>query len=275
MADFIDIVMEARKKKSKAKEEPAAEEEDDLPEDDGAPEDMAAEAEESELPEDDGEPEDLAAEAEADEDDTVESETEETDDAETTGDDLPPEDGEPEDMSADADTEDAGAVDTGETEGGDDLPPEDGEPEDMSADADTEDAGDGTDTSMDESSTDDTSTEEQDDPRSRRLLQEDFTVLYFKTKDFLAKLATLDKSDIILNQVVTQIDKNLTRLKTILWDFIVYDFDKNDMVTNLYRYNQFVEVFKVNLDMLSKGKDFVLKIREETAEQSKKRHRTQ
>lgn len=242
MADFIDIVMEARKKKSKAKEEPAAEEEDDLPEDDGAPEDMAAEAEESELPEDDGEPEDLAAEAEADEDDTVESETEETDDAETTG---------------------------------DDLPPEDGEPEDMSADADTEDAGDGTDTSMDESSTDDTSTEEQDDPRSRRLLQEDFTVLYFKTKDFLTKLATLDKSDIILNQVVTQIDKNLTRLKTILWDFIVYDFDKNDMVTNLYRYNQFVEVFKVNLDMLSKGKDFVLKTREETAEQSKKRHRTQ
>lgn len=267
MTDFIDIVMEARKKKAKIKEEPVDEEEDadELPEDDGAPEDMVDPEDNSpesevgetdELPEDDGEPEDLTEED--DTDDTVESETEETDD-------LPDDDGEPEDLALDDDS------DVPPEEGtGDDLPPEDGDPEDLSIEEDTGDEGE---VSPDEGETtpDETveETPEEDNPRSRRLLQEDFTILYFKTKDFLSKLTTLDKSDVILNQVVTQIDKNLSRLRTILWDFIVYDFDKNDMVTNLYRYNEFIEVFKVNLDMLSKGKDFVLKTRDELAKQSK------
>lgn len=243
--DFLDIVMEAKKKKAQGgKDAPVDKEEQD------------------DLPEEDSEPEDLTEETQGDETETTESE------ADTNSDDLPEEDSEPEDLTEEAE-DDTVESETEVDPNSDDLPEEDSEPEDLTEGSDEDTAGgestDG-DTETDDSSTDTMSTEteeEQTSPRTIRLLQEDYIDLYFRTKDFVTKLTSLNKSDPILNQVVVQIDRNLNKLKDALWDYVVYDYNNNSYVANMFRYNEFIEVFKVNLEMLSAAKIFVLQKQDE------------
>lgn len=251
--DFLDIVMEAESKRKKAKE---AEEEQDTQEeedDDEMPEDIEPtdyseedpDNEEDETPEEGTEPDDETEPTDYSEGDDDSPELSDTE--ETPAEDVEPEEGtEPTDYS-----EDGGDG----TEGGDGTPDENAEPTDYSDDGSgeegTDDMGDGSDTGEVEPEA------PQDDVRSVRLLLEDYINIYNRCKDFLTKMDNIDRSDAIVSQVVLQVRKNIERIKTVVWEYISYEYDKNNYVMNLYRYNQFIEAFKLNIQMLSRTKDYL------------------
>ncbi len=267
--EFLDVVMEAKRKKRtvnikqpETKSTDYTEEVEEPEEEDQEEQEETTDTDdtsEEDLPED-NEPTDYTEDTPEDDDggDTVESD--EAEPVEGEGGDVP-EETEPTDYTEDA--------------------PEDGEGGDTEGDTGTEDGGDGTtdDTGSEEGDTpsdedvetaEDSTEETEDDARNKRLLQEDYIDLFFRTKDFITKLSTLDKTNIILNQITVQIDKNLNRLKKALWDYVVYEYDKTTYITNLYKYNQFIEAFKVNLEMLSLAREHLLKEEEFETKKAKR-----
>lgn len=235
--DFLEVVLEAKKKKKiniKPPETKSTDYTEDVEEDQ-----EETETEEEETPADDedapedNEPTDYTEEAP---DDTVESDEEEP----VGGEDDVPEDSEPTDY-------------TNET-------PEDGDDDNTDNPEDTpEDGAEDTPSDGDVEAAENPSENPEADARNKRLLQEDYIDLYFRTKDFITKLSSLDKTNVILNQITVQIDKNLNRLKKALWDYVVYEYDKAPYITNLYKYNQLIEAFKANLEMLSLAREHIIK----------------
>lgn len=255
--------MEAKKKKRPAKETKPVEEE--VPEDE-TPTDYT---------EEDG-PTD-------DEEDT------DPEEEETPADDEVPEDEEPTDYT-DEEGENVDSVEEEPVEG--DEPPADEEPTDYTDEQPEGGTGDEPVEDGDPNATGDTPEEEEtpeEDPegevppeeetvaesKNMRLLLEDYTDLYFRTKDFISKLSSLDKSNMILNQIIVQMDKNLNRLKQALWDYISFEFDKVNYTTNIFKYNLFVEAFQVNLEMLHTAKDAMLKDDQKDEKKPQRRKRNQ
>lgn len=172
---------------------------------------------------------------EDDDDDTGTDYTEETDSSDD-GDDAPSED---EADPADDDSTDY-TVDTEEVS-----------PDDSDEDAPSDD--DSTDTdSTDSDSTNETPETTPADVELSRQLVEDFSKLYRLCDSTVMKLTQVDKSNILVNQIVTRIISNINQISKHLFDYIVYQFDKGKYPYNLYRYNQFVEAFRINVEMLKK-----------------------
>jgi hypothetical protein len=88
-------------------------------------------------------------------------------------------------------------------------------------------------------------------------LLEDISNLYYLVKNTITKLSNIDKSNILINKIVTQISTNLNVLKKQLFDYITFTFPKGKYVTNLYKYNYFLEAFKINVEMLKKISIFI------------------
>jgi hypothetical protein len=144
------------------------------------------------------------------------------------------------------------------------------DPEEDGADPDGDDDGESTDyteeggdedTDSTEESSDESSSEENPEQKSEdennRILLEDFSNLFYLVKNTITKLSNIDKSNILINKIVTQISSNLGVLKKNLFDFITFDFPKGKYVTNLYKYNYFLEAFKINVEMLKKISVFI------------------
>jgi hypothetical protein len=101
----------------------------------------------------------------------------------------------------------------------------------------------------------DSESDTEEDPKEKenmRILLEDFTNLYFMVRNTITKLSNIDKSNAVINKIVSQISSNLNILKKQLFDFIIFNFPKGKYVTNLYKYNYFLEAFKINVEMLKK-----------------------
>lgn len=259
--DLFDIVMEARRKKSEEAKPADNQEEEELP-DDVEPTDYSDDSETPEDPDTDDPPEDDEPTDYTEDDNPEESDTEEP-----VGDEEPPDD-EPTDYS-----EEGGGVDDpdgGDNSGTDDPPPND-EPTDYtntSGDTDNpdEDTGEGdVETPAEENPL--------DDPRLRLNLLEDFTDLFNRCKDVLVKVDNIDRTDIIVNQVVNQVKKNISRIKQVTWNYVSYDFNRNNYVMNLYSYNQLIEAFKLNIDMLANTKAYIVN-RQEKEEKATKNAKT-
>lgn len=119
----------------------------------------------------------------------------------------------------------------------------------------TDDDSDSTDSGDEGDDTENSESGEEQDPKEKenmRILLEDFTNLYFMVKNTITKLSNIDKSNVVINKIVTQISSNLNVLKKQLFDFIIFNFPKGKYVTNLYKYNYFLEAFKINVEMLKK-----------------------
>lgn len=188
--------------------------------------DMVDEENEEEL-----EPTDYTEEDSDDESETDEGESnDETGDESTEDDELEPSDYTEEDPD---DTEDESSDEDEET-------PEEGSDE-----------TDSTDGSEEES--------EDEDKKKNAELFADCTLLYEAIKNISNKLATYDKTTIFVNKILIQINKNLNETRKSLWNFIIYEFDKGNYVTNLTRYNYFVENIRINITMLKKTMDYVSK----------------
>lgn len=119
----------------------------------------------------------------------------------------------------------------------------------------TDEDSDSTDGGSEENNTDDSESGAEEDPKEKenmRVLLEDFTNLYYMVRNTITKLSNIDKSNAVINKIVSQISSNLNVLKKQLFDFIVFNFSKGKYVTNLYKYNYFLEAFKINVEMLKK-----------------------
>jgi hypothetical protein len=173
---------------------------------------------------------------------------------------------------------DTGADDTDtDTDDGDDSGPTDYTESDDDSDpstdgSDTDDGDDiSTDSSDDDSDTDDASNDSTDDStddtdvsqpdpseqENNRILLEDFSNMFYLVKNTITKLTNIDKSNILINKIVTQITSNLNVLKKQVFDYITFSFPKGKYVTNLYKYNYFLEAFKINVEMLKKISIFI------------------
>lgn len=196
---------------------------------------IVTEAEEKKPKKDDYE--DLNSPEDDNDDDTGTDYTEEPDSTDDSGDDT--------DTSSDDETDpaDEDGDSTDYTVDSEDVSPDDSE-DDTSTDTDPD--------SSDTDSTEDTAETTPADQELSRQLIEDFSKLYHLCDNTVMKLTQVDKSNILVNQIVTRIISNINQIGKHLFDYIVYQFDKGKYPYNLYRYNQFVESFRINVEMLKK-----------------------
>lgn len=225
--DFLDIILEAKGNKRRT---------------------TTARATRIDTTKDDEDTTDYTTE-ETDENETIDATDETTDEGEPTDDEsvdytaytAEEEESDPEEDGADS-TDDTTEDATDDTESTDYT-------ETTDEDSDSTDGGSGEDTNEDSESG------IEQDPKEKenmRILLEDFTNLYFMVKNTITKLSNIDKSNVVINKIVSQISSNLNVLKKQLFDFIIFNFPKGKYVTNLYKYNYFLEAFKINVEMLKK-----------------------
>jgi hypothetical protein len=164
-------------------------------------------------------------------------EDEDSDNEETTGD----EDGETESGGSDED----GSTDyTEETSDGDN---DVGDEVDNFGEDETEaDEGGGSGENSEENN------ENDDEKTNKRLLLADFTTFYNLNRNVIRKLSSTNKPDVLINKIINQVKINLIKLDGLLFDYIVYQFPKESYVNNLYKYNSFIEAFRLNAEMLKK-----------------------
>lgn len=85
-----------------------------------------------------------------------------------------------------------------------------------------------------------------------RVLINDFIKIYNLIKNSIEKISEVDKTDIFINKITTQVILNLSQIKKMIHDYIIYKFPKTNYVNNLYQYNYFIEAIKINIQMLKK-----------------------
>lgn len=141
------------------------------------------------------------------------------------------EDGETEDEEIDP--EEAGATDYGE-----DVPEDD----------ETPDADGSTDTDDGESS------ETPEEDKKNSALVDDYLNLYYSMQGVINRLSKVDKSNMNINKVVTQVISNLISIREALFEHFRFSFAKTNYTGNLLKYNYFIEAYKINVAILRKTK---------------------
>lgn len=174
-----------------------------------------------------------------------------------------------EDDTSDDDTNDASDdADTGDDDGTTTITADDVDDTVTDyADSTDDDSTDDSDDSGDDGSGDDTSdimddtgnTDENDESTQNNNVKNynlilDFQNLYRLLGEISSNLETTVFKSPIQNISLTQIVKNMRRIKDSVSNYIEFNFG-NDYVTNLYNYNIFVKALKLNLEMLRSTKD--------------------
>lgn len=133
-----------------------------------------------------------------------------------------------------------------------DTPTDDGESEEETESEETGDGGDETNPS------DNVTNEEEIDSKLKNIdLHDTYIYLYNRIRDFEAKLFNVQKSSRIINKIITQVTNNLVNLKTAVSEYIIYSFENNSYVRNLYNYNHFLESLRLNMIIMGKIKDLI------------------
>lgn len=171
----------------------------------------------------------------------------------STEDEIEPSDDDPEEEESDDYTEDSDLEDDNQdNETGEDA---EGEPSDYTS-GDSDELNEEPMIGEDQS---EESEEEISDQEKNKVIINDFINLYYLTKNSIKKLSNIDKTDIFINKIVSQVITNFNTLQKQLADFLVFRFLKNKYVNNLYQYNYFLEAFKINVEMLKKISVFTIK----------------
>ena len=87
---------------------------------------------------------------------------------------------------------------------------------------------------------------------SNRILMQDYVNLYEFCQSLIGRINGISKSDLLINQVLTQISANINLIEQQLYEYIIFKFKKRKYPLNLYKYNQFVLALKINVEMLKK-----------------------
>jgi hypothetical protein len=170
--------------------------------------------------------------------------------------------------------EDAGADegdDTGEDPAGADEDEGPDEGTDYTDEGTDEDAGDDTDepptddAGMDNGDNGDSAIESEDQIKQRDakvkslMLLKEFNKLYYTVKDYISKVTSMDKKNLLFSAVQKTVITNFNKLATLVYNYIQFYYDHMSYEYNLYTYNYFIEMCKVNIELMNKvaGKDDV------------------
>lgn len=134
----------------------------------------------------------------------------------------------------------------------DDGSPTDGDGGDNPTDPDNPDGAPG------DNPSDPINNEEELDSKIKNLdLHDMFVYMYNRVSDFQVKLDIIQNSSYMVTRIITQVNKNLVNLKTAISDYLVYSFENNSYVRNLYNYNHFLESLRLNMLIMGKIKDLI------------------
>ena len=134
-----------------------------------------------------------------------------------------------------------------------------------------EDAGDDTDepptddAGMDNGDNGDSAIESEDQIKQRDakvkslMLLKEFNKLYYTVKDYISKVTSMDKKNLLFSAVQKTVITNFNKLATLVYNYIQFYYDHMSYEYNLYTYNYFIEMCKVNIELMNKvaGKDDV------------------
>lgn len=95
--------------------------------------------------------------------------------------------------------------------------------------------------------------ENEQDKKLNTELLDDFITLHNSIKVSRERLGSMEGNDITLISVLQQVSKNLSNLEKFVFDYIL-TFKNYSYIQNLYRYNYFLEAFKLNVQMIEKVK---------------------
>lgn len=163
-----------------------------------------------------------------------------TDDGEDTPDD---EDGGDEEPPSDEDMEEPPAEDGEDS----DTPPEDGaEP---GADGEGEEPAPEGEESPDASPAQDIG---KNSKVNTIVLLDNFISLYKMIDNTIKKISESRKDNILASVTFNQVRANLSRLAGVVYKYITLYYDGNDHALNLYNFKYFMEILKLNLEMIRK-----------------------
>lgn len=101
-------------------------------------------------------------------------------------------------------------------------------------------------------STEEVSPEDKLDLQKQSELLNRTVDLYYSITGIVSKLDTIDHLNIVANKINIQVKNNFIDLSDQLYKFITGPFKSNTYIKNLYIYNQFIESYKINIEMLRK-----------------------
>lgn len=181
---------------------------------------------------------------------TKDDQTEEPDEDADTGEEEP--DGGEDPAGDEADTVDAADTDADDT-GDTGESTMDGE--------DTGEGGDADSGSMDSGSSDaNASTEPTQDADknsqvNKVVLLDNFISLYRTIDNTLKKITAARKDNILASVTFNQVRTNVEKLGNVVYNYITLYYDANDHALNLYNFKYFMEILKLNLEMVKKVGD--------------------
>ena len=165
-------------------------------------------------------------------------------------------DGDKEDEST-SDSENTDSDDSGEDDS--DTDKNDSESDDGEGESEEESSDDG-DTSGDESTQEgepeSDQSPEQDEGKNSKVntivLLDNFISLYRMIDNTIKKIAESRKNNILASVTFNQVRANLERLAGVVYKYITLYYDGNDHALNLYNFKYFMEILKLNLEMIRK-----------------------
>lgn len=121
------------------------------------------------------------------------------------------------------------------------------------------------DAGMDDGGSGDSTIESEDQIKQRDakvksyMLLKEFNRLYYTVKDYVTKVTTMDKKNLLFSAVQKTVIGNFNKLATLVYNYIQFYYDHMSYEYNLYIYNYFIETCKVNIELMNKvaGKDDV------------------
>ena len=138
-------------------------------------------------------------------------------------------------------------------------------------DLDAENADTGDEGGEDDTDTDDTSTDTGDSSGNTPESDEQIKERHLKTKQltlmnqmiglhsninsYIEQLNGVERTNVFVSSIISTVSDNFTKLKEVIYKYIMYYFNNMSYEYNLYTFNYFIEAIKVNIELLAKIKD--------------------
>jgi hypothetical protein len=107
----------------------------------------------------------------------------------------------------------------------------------------------------DQPSDDTTDTGDSVDLEKNYTLIGDFISLYKNIKENINRISTMKKADPLATSIIAQVIKNMTLLSDNLFQYVYVIYSTKKYIENLYQFNCYIEMVRVNIEMLKKIKN--------------------
>ena len=87
------------------------------------------------------------------------------------------------------------------------------------------------------------------------LLLRNFIRMYKQIQVFSQKISESRRNNLLIIVASSQVIDNLKKLEGVVYKYIIMSYDNNSYEVNLYNFNYFLEVMKLNLEMIKKAND--------------------